>query len=418
MLLQGSLQEFSLPNVLQLVKMSAKTGVLTLSRMGERGQVFFRDGHVYFATVEPCVVPLGQRLLRAGRLTAKQLDEALAEQRASDGDRIGSILVVKGFIDRGILAEAIADQIEEAAFSLLSWTEGDFEFRGGEAADEDIIVELSVDGVIMDGARRLDEWDVIISSLGSLQHIPTLTYGEDIASRGSVSLSADDWRLVSSVDGHRDIASVIRECGLNRFAAAKALYRLAEAGLLEMKPAAIQGLGSGEAVLVSGPIDFYTEVFLDSLNDEPLMRHVISEIVGRDEVDVPITVVTLPPEEEEGGETLVLSVAAGTPELAWRQLATRCTTCLLLVNANSAESARASRGDLSAARAVEKLPLMVVSYVSVSEEGIPGSDLVQVLGLPPEVPVLGCDLHDRRGVAAVVRAALAYARSPQALPVS
>lgn len=413
MLLQGSLQEFSLPNVLQLVKMSAKTGVLSLQRMGERGQVFFRDGHVYFATVEPRLVPLGQRLVRAGHLSLEQLDEALAEQRdAGEGSRIGAILVRKGFVDRGTLAEAIADQIEEAAFSLLSWTEGDFEFRGGgPAADEDIIVELSVDGVIMDGVRRLDEWDVIIASLGSLQHIPTLVYDEDVAARGVVALSPDDWRVVSSIDGRRDIGSVIRECGLNRFAAAKALYRLANAGLVVMRPGAIQGLGEGTAVVVCSPIDFYTEVFLGALSDEALMRHVIDELVGRDEVEVPIIVVTLPSEREGGPDTLVLSVAAGTPEPAWRQLASRCSACILLVNANSAESARASRPDLEAARMLEGLPLAAVTYVSVSEEGLPAESVRDILGLTSEVPLLACELRDRQGVTAAVRAALSLRAS-------
>ena len=74
MLLQGSLQEFSLANVLNLVKMSAKTGVLSLRRKGEHGLLYFRDGHVYYATLEPQVVPIGERLVRAGRITPEQLD--------------------------------------------------------------------------------------------------------------------------------------------------------------------------------------------------------------------------------------------------------------------------------------------------------------------------------------------------------
>ena len=237
MLLQGSLQEFNLPNVLNLVKMSAKTGVLSLQRKGEQGLLYFRDGHVYYATLVPQIVPLGERLVRAGRISQEQLAAALAEQEgAAEGIRIGSILVGKGFLERSTLVEAVADQIEEAAFSLLTWAEGEFEFRGGgPAADEEIIVELSVDGVIMDGVRRLDEWDLIISSLGSLQHVPRLAWDEDVVARGGVQLTAEDWRVVSSIDGRRDIGSVIRECGLNRFAAAKVLYRLAETGLVVMK---------------------------------------------------------------------------------------------------------------------------------------------------------------------------------------
>jgi Domain of unknown function (DUF4388) len=408
-LLQGSLQEFSLPNVLNLVKMSAKTGVLSLRRKGDHGLLYFRDGHVYYATLEPQIVPLGERLVRAGHISPEQLAEALAEQRdAAEGIRIGGILVAKGFLQRGTLVEAVADQIEEAAFSLLTWTEGEFEFRGGgPAADEDIIVELSVDGVIMDGVRRLDEWDLIINSLGSLQHVPRLAWDEEVVSRGGVQLSAEDWRVVSSVDGRRDIGSIIRECGLNRFAAAKVLYRLANTGLVVMKPAAIQGLEDATAIVVRGPIDFYNEVFLSSLNEETLTRHLLTEVVGENEIEVPITAVTLPAEEEGGLETLVLTMAVGTPESAWRLLAARCVAAVLLVNANSLESSRASAIDLASARAVERLPFVVATYVSVSEEGLPVGGVAEALRLADDVQVLPCDLHSREGVRAVVQIALA-----------
>jgi hypothetical protein len=408
-LLQGSLQEFSLPNVLNLVKMSAKTGVLSLRRKGEQGLLYFRDGHVYYATLEPQIVPLGERLVRAGRISPEQLAEALTEQQdAAEGIRIGSILVGKGFLERSTLVEAVADQIEEAAFSLLSWTEGEFEFRGGgPAADEEIIVELSVDGVIMDGVRRLDEWDLIISSLGSLQHVPRLAWDEDVVARGGVQLTAEDWRVVSSVDGRRDIGSVIRECGLNRFAAAKVLFRLAETGLVVMKKAAIEGLEDATAIVVRGPIDFYNEVFLASLNEDTLTRHLLTEVVGDDEVEVPITAVTLPAEEEGGLETLILTMAVGTPEQAWRQLAARCVAAVLIVNANSLESARASAGDLESARTVDRLPFIVATYVSVIEEGLPVGDVAKHLRLADDVQVLPCDLHNREEVRAVVQVALA-----------
>jgi hypothetical protein len=407
-LLQGSLQEFSLPNVLNLVKMSAKTGVLSLRRKDEHGLLYFRDGHVYYATLEPQIVPLGERLVRSGRISPEQLAEALAEQRdAAEGIRIGGILVAKGFIERTTLVEAVADQIEEAAFSLLTWTEGEFDFRaGGPAADEEIVVELSVDGVILDGVRRLDEWDLIINSLGSLQHVPRLAWDDDVAARGGVQLTAEDWRVVSSVDGRRDIGSVIRECGLNRFAAAKVIYRLANTGLIVMKPAAIEGLEDATAIVVRGPIDFYNEVFLSTLNEETLTRHLLTEMVGEDEVDVPITAITLLAEEEGGLETLVLTMSVGTPESAWQQLAARCVAAVLVVNANSVESSRASAVGLESTRVVEGLPFVVAAYVSVSEEGLPADAVAKALRLGGEVPILPCDLHSREDVIAVVQAAL------------
>ena len=412
MLLQGSLHEFGLSNVLQLIKMSAKTGVLTLRRSGAHGQLFFRNGNVYFAYVHPQVLPLGERLLRAGKITAEQLDRALAEQREGDrATRVGAILITQGDVDRGTLAEAIADQIEEAAFNLLSWTEGEFEFQsGGASADEDIIVELTVDGVLIEGVRRLDEWDLIMASLGSLQHIPHLLYDEAVAERGGITLTPEEWRVISIVDGRRDTGSVMRDSGIPRFQAAKVLYKLLKGGYVTMRQAAIQGLEDATAVIVASPIDFYNEVFLSTLNDEGLTHHLLTDVVGEEDVELPITAVTLPHEEDAAGpETLVFAVAAGVRVDAWCQLARRCAGCVLLVNANSVDSARASLPDIAALADAGGLPYVVVPYVSVSEEPLGRKAVAAALSLPDDVQVTPCELRDRVAVAEVIETVLALA---------
>ena len=278
MQLQGNLTEFSLPNVLQLVKMSAKTGTLTLRCEERWGRLYFRSGHIYYAFVDPQVMPLGERLVRSGAITPRQLEEGLGAQRAGpESTRLGTVLEQLGFIDRGTLAEAIGDQIEEAAFDLLGWLEGEFEFLGdAPPADEDIVLELTVDGVIIDGCRRIDEWDLVMASLGSLQHIPRLEYAEGVDNHGGVSFTPEEWRVISLVDGRRDAGSVIRDSGINRFRAAKVLRRLVEEGLAIMRPAAIEGLENATAVVVRSPIDFYTEVFLSTLNEETLTRHLLA----------------------------------------------------------------------------------------------------------------------------------------------
>ena len=191
-----------------------------------------------------------------------------------------------------------------------------------------------------------------------------------------------------------------------------------------MKKAAIEGLDDATAVVVRGPIDFYNEVFVSTLNPETLTRHLLTIVVDEEEVEVPIIAVTLPaaPEAtpqvgraesggESGLETLVLTMAEGTPEAAWQQLAARCAAGILLVNANSVESARASTADLAAARAVGPLPFVLVTYVSVVEEGLPAQAVSEALRLDEAVPMLSCELRSHQDVMAALQAALA-AREP------
>lgn len=413
MLLQGSLQEFSLPNVLQLVKMSAKTGTLEVRREERSGHLYFRGGHVYYAAVDPATMPIGERLVRSGAITPRQLEEALAAQRdVGRGRRLGGVLVTLGFIDRETLALAVADQIEEAAFDLLGWTEGQFQFSGAAPPpDEDILVELTVDGLIIDGCRRIDEWDLVMASLGSLQHIPRLEYGESVDEVGNLSFSAEEWRVISLVDGRRDAGSVIRDSGLNRFRAASILRRLVDDGLAVMRPAAIEGIGDALAVIVRSPIDFYTEVFLSTINEEGLTRHLLVINLDDEQMEVPMVAVTLPQEEGEDEQTLVFALGSGTHEPAWRELAGRSAAAILLVNANSLESVRASGEDLRAMAAVEGLPLVVATYVSVSDEPVAESVVRKGLDLDAAVPVVACELRGVDDVGRVVAAALAGATS-------
>src|SRR5664280_3231676 len=132
--------------------MSAKSGALTIRRGEESGKIFFRNGLINYAYSAPQLLPLGERLVKAGSITAGQLEEALAEQKkAGEGARIGTILLQSGFIDRGTLEQAVREQIQDSAFNFFSWSDGDFEFSADErATDEDILVEMTVETVIME----------------------------------------------------------------------------------------------------------------------------------------------------------------------------------------------------------------------------------------------------------------------------
>jgi hypothetical protein len=168
-LLQGNLQEFSLPNIFQLVKMSAKSGSLTIRREGESGKIFFRNGMITYAYSSPQLLPLGERLVKAGAISKTQLKQALSAQKKSpDGDRLGRILLEQGHIDRATLEQAVREQIEDSAFTFFSWSDGEFEFGAEESPpEEDILLEMNVENVIMEGCRRIDEWELIFEQLAT-----------------------------------------------------------------------------------------------------------------------------------------------------------------------------------------------------------------------------------------------------------
>jgi hypothetical protein len=413
MLLQGNLREFSLPNIFQLVKMSAKSGALTIRRADAWGRIFFRNGLISYAFSVPQTQPLGERLVKAGSITSKQLKAALAEQKkGGDSARIGAILLRQGAIDREILETAVREQIQDAAFDFFGWPDGEFEFGVEEVAgEEDVLLEMNVEDVIMEGCRRIDEWELIFEQLGSLERVPHLSYDERVEERGELTLASQEWRVVVHIDGRADINTILRDCGLDRFHGAKVIYSLHSSGLITVTDAVIETIGKGTSVAVRGPIDIYNEVFLSTLTDANLVKQLRVELVDEKEFEIPVIAGHIPTEmSEEGsaaaGEVLVFTAAASSPEQAWKRLAGDSSAWVLLANANDEDSLRATRPDLMFLRGLGDVPFVVATYVSMAEDGVTPERAKKVLGLNSTVPVLSCHLRDRESVSAVVRTAL------------
>jgi Domain of unknown function (DUF4388) len=410
-LLQGNLKEFSLPNIFQLVKMSAKTGSLTIRRSDEWGKIFFRNGLINYAFSSPQTLPLGERLVKAGAISAKQLKAALAAQeKAGDSARIGTVLLRQGVIDRATLETAVRDQIQDAAFNFFAWGEGEFEFSADEvAAEEDILVEMNVENVIMEGCRRIDEWELIFEQLGSLERVPHLAYNERVEERGELSLTAEEWRVVVHIDGRADINTILRDCGLDRFHGAKVIYSMFSSGLITVSDAVIETIGKGPSIVVRGPIDFYNEVFLNTLTEANVTKQLRVELIDEKEMEIPVVAGHVPGLDGDGGtdEVIVFTVAASAPEAAWRRLAGDGSAWVLLANANDEDSLRAARADLAFVRSLGDVPLVVATYVSMAGEAVPPRQVQKLLGLDGKVPVLSCHLRDRESVTAVLHAALA-----------
>ncbi len=420
MLLQGNLREFSLPNIFQLVKMSAKSGALTIRRDEEWGKIFFTNGLINYAFSVPQQLPLGERLVQAGMLKRAQLKQALSAQKKAgkEGPRIGTILLEKAFLERAQLEQAVRDQIQDAAFDFFSWADGEFSFSAEERPDDqDILVEMNVENVIMEGCRRIDEWELIFEHLGSLERIPHLAYNVGVEDRGEVRLTPDEWRVVVHIDGRADVNTILRDCGLDRFHGAKVIYSLFSSGLVTVSEPVIDGIGKGVSICVRGLIDIYNEVFLTTLTDSNVTKQLRVELIDEKEVEVPIVAGTL---TEPGGETeselgavgdvLVYTSVNSVPEVAWARIARDASAFVLLVNANDPDSLRAARPDIAFVKGYDGVPFVVATYTTMVDDDVEPEAARKALGLGPDVPIVACSLRDRSSVTGVVRAAIDLAR--------
>jgi hypothetical protein len=192
MALQGSLSELSLPDVIQLVSVSGKTGAFHLDRDGEEGQIYLKDGQITDASV--------------GNL-----------------------------------------QGEHAVYEMAIWASGDFSFNPGELSGE-ITVHRSNANLMMEAARRLDEWRVLSRRIPSLDLVPFFSPREG---HDQVTLSPQEWILVTHVDGERSIEDI---AGILRWAAfdvSKLLFGMITSGLVALRKP--EEAHSGEGSLRAGP---------------------------------------------------------------------------------------------------------------------------------------------------------------------
>ncbi|MEA3543915.1 MAG: DUF4388 domain-containing protein [Thermodesulfobacteriota bacterium] len=130
MALEGDLEDLGLCDILQILSLSKKTGILTLKSQQGEGLVCFMDGQVIRATSSFFPETLGQLLCRAEIVTNAQVDEALRyQQTLSVHQPLGKILVGQFHITSAQIEPVVAAQIETIVFSFFSWTEGRFSFR-------------------------------------------------------------------------------------------------------------------------------------------------------------------------------------------------------------------------------------------------------------------------------------------------
>jgi len=414
-ILRGNLRDFSLPNIFQLVNMSAKTGALTIRRADVWGKIYFRRGSIYYAFTVPQQLPLGARLVKNGAVTAVQLREALEEQRREvargESARIGAILLTAGVIDRETLEHAVREQIQDTAFDFFGWPDGEFEFGvDEEVIDEDILVEMSVESVIMEGCRRIDEWELFVEHVGSMERIPRLICSDRLADLREIVLTPDEWRAVVHVDGHADINTVLHEAGLDRFHGARVMYSLHSRGLISVGEPVLGGVGTTLSIAVRGPIDIYNEVFLSTLADGDVVKQLRVELIDEKEVEIPVHVARLELDLPAGpSEVLVFTAPAGAPDAAWERVAAESSAWIILANANDTDSLRPARLDLRFVRDLGDAPTVVATYLSMAGDEMSAEEVAAALGLDAATPIVPCHLRDRESVLHVTRRVLALA---------
>ena len=236
MAIEGPLRELGIHDVFQLLDLSRKTGVLrvTSELRHNAGTIYFQDGTIIFAEIKSNPHPLGALLLRTGKITEADLERARDMQtRQNDPRRLGQILVAMGVLSPREVERQVRFQIEEVVFEVMSWREGFFSFSEEPVTGvpAETAVRISTEALLMEGARRIDEWSRIEKHVPHLGVVPQLAPAPE-RGEGALDLLPPEWEVLALIDGARDVRAVAHELGRSDFEVAKTLFGLESAGVV------------------------------------------------------------------------------------------------------------------------------------------------------------------------------------------
>jgi hypothetical protein len=231
-MLRGTLREFSLFEIFRLISDARKTGVLEISGPSVTGQILFRDGCVYGSRSAGAREPLGRKLVRAGTLTEDQLRTALAFQ-VNSTTRLGRILIDSG-VDPQRVDEALEEQAEEGAVSILRLDPTEFVWTSGPAETEPLSA-VPADDFLARVVTKLEEVEVISSRLTIGDKMVSLSPSPSADGSG-IQLDPEEWRIIALLGTRRSVVDLIQYSGDGEVQTLLTLDRLLAWGLLELHP--------------------------------------------------------------------------------------------------------------------------------------------------------------------------------------
>jgi hypothetical protein len=278
MALEGTLRDFSLADIFQLIGLQRKTGVLTLRSKEDTVTVTFLDGKVVGADSLDRRLEnrLGSVLIRTGYLSQDQLTRALEIQKETL-QRLGFILTHYGIISAESLREAIQLQITQIVYRLFRWHDGDYHFSQETTIeyDRDNVTPVSAESILMEGARMIDEWPIIEKRIRSYDMVfrkkltdqeIVVVGAEDVdeidfdgtASRKrkgplseTIRITQEEKSIYAMVDGTMTVGEIVEVSRLPEFDTNKALYELLTRDLIEE----VRGASAAAVLQQSTPVD-------------------------------------------------------------------------------------------------------------------------------------------------------------------
>jgi len=233
MALQGNLDDFSLPEILQLIAVQQKSGVLKLTSGDEVAVIFFEGGRVVSTRDRRrnAKDPLKGFLVNTGYLSDAQLRQ-IETIEAESRRELTDVLLSGNYLSGEHLTHALEQQIQDTMHRLLTWKAGTYHFSGDSRTVPKfaVNVRLNTEGLLMESMRRMDEIvrykEVLTSPAMVLRPKPLAVVPKE--------MTQAEHRVLPLVDGLRPLRDIVAHSKLVEFEVYEALHHLLEVGVVEI----------------------------------------------------------------------------------------------------------------------------------------------------------------------------------------
>ena len=259
MSIAGNLNTMQLADLLQWLSHGSKTGTLVIDNGEVEKRIYFRTGRIYSSSSTDPKEYLGHFLVSHGLITEIELAKAI-EMQESNKMLLGKILVTIGAVSEPDLQRLLRLKAEESIYDIFSWHEAEFRFVDGQLPTSNLIpIDLDISAIILEGARRADEWRRIRESIPSMQGIPVLV--EQLTDPG---IDAGALQILSLVNDDRTIEEICLQTHSSEYRVCKMIFEQLRRGRIKIvkprptaaaAPAKDSGHGAGEvsaSALVKG----------------------------------------------------------------------------------------------------------------------------------------------------------------------
>ena len=229
--ISGNLKTMALAELLQWLSMGQKNGTLVIDGKKVKKRIFFAEGVIISSASTDPAEYLGRFLASHGYMPEETINAAVSQQQ-TEKQLLGKILVNMGAISEEDLHQMLRLKAEESIYDIFTWEEGEFEFLDDVLPTETMIrMRLDVQGIVLEGTRRVDEWQRIRTLVPSDLCVPVSIVPDFDALDTIEEL---DKQLLAWVDDHRSVEEISQEAQISLFQVASLFAEQVQAGTLKV----------------------------------------------------------------------------------------------------------------------------------------------------------------------------------------